>query len=430
MDFSEIFVHEILKIIAQKMEESKTSNGPIKFLKHYQVDISIYTCAKAVKKFSKMHTDFKRKNDLLTCLNEKKEEYFQYFKGSCDGATSVTIFANYLCNHLKSAIKQAMYSNVSLEIVDKMKSNYPAFNGSRANLEDHILKELAEKEKFDLYMEYLEHPKQHFEKFIRGRVEEYCKDPSLTSPLLSRNLKYLIEKTLTESSIVTSEFTEKGGTVSEWLHKFCDNLGGVLSISRESFKNIECEGTGNLPFLRDMVAKSLSNIKEEEIKTSIIDFDMFQIRPDDTLIEQLSGCWEQCPFCKAICTNTMPDHDTDHSVRFHRSGALRGWRHSYTSEFSVAFCTTSISSNLRFRWGGESIPFKMYRKAGPPFDKWSIKEDSSEKLYWKWFVCAFRNKLEEKLNCKFEGKGEIPNAWEGIKKSAVLKELDSELISM
>ncbi|XP_035280947.1 interferon-induced very large GTPase 1-like isoform X2 [Anguilla anguilla] len=429
VDFNEIFIHEILESISQTLETYEKRENHIELEPMYKVDISIYSCTKAVERFSEMHAYFKRRNDLLTCLGEKKEEYFQYFKDSCDGATSVTIFANFLCNYLKSAIEQQMYHKVSLQIVDQMKHNYPAFNGNRANLEDHILKELAKKEKFDPYVEYLERPKEHFEKFIRGRVEEYCRDhQSLTSHLLNRNLKMLVEKTLTESSIVTSELKEKEGTIAMWLEKFCSKLGSFISISRANFKNIECEGTGNLSFLQDMMAKSLSDMQEQteqEIKASSLDFKMFQNRPDDILIDQLSGCWEQCPFCKAICTNTMAGHDTDHSVKFHRPKTLGGWRYRGTQEFSVDFCTTAVSGNSHFyNREGKLTPFKEYRKAGPPFDKWSIKPDSSEKLYWKWFVCVFRNKLQEKFGYKFEGRGEIPRDWEKISKPAVLKELD------
>ncbi|KAJ8380679.1 hypothetical protein SKAU_G00014570 [Synaphobranchus kaupii] len=428
VDFNEIFMHEILRSISQALDTFEKRENHIKLLKEYKVDISIFICTKAVEMFKQMHTDFQGRNDLLTCLNEKKDEYFQYFKDSCDGATSVTIFANFLCNSLKSAIKQEVYKKVSLQIVDEMKSNYPAFSGSRANLEDHILKELAEKENFDMYVEYIDHPKEHFEKFIRGRVVEYCKGHNLISDLLNKKLKMLVEKTLTKSFSVTSELMEKEGTISGWLDKFCSTLGSDISFSRKEFNNIECDGTGNLQFLQDMIAKSLSDMQEnaKEEMNSSLDMNMFQDRrPDDILIEELSGCWEQCPFCKAICTCTIAGHDTDHSVKFHRPSTLGGWRHFLSNEFSIDFCTTSISSDLSFinrEWTW--TPFKQYRKAGPPFDKWSIKEDSCEKVYWKWFVCVFRNKLQEKFVCTFEGKGEIPGDWEKIGKPAVLKELD------
>ncbi|KAI4895140.1 hypothetical protein NFI96_003212 [Prochilodus magdalenae] len=93
-----------------------------------------------------------------------------------------------------------------------------------------------------------------------------------------------------------------------------------------------------------------------------IRMDMFRQGPEDILIEQLCGCWVQCPFCAAICTNTMEGHDGDHSVPFHRPGGVNG---------------------------------KKYREAGPEYACWSITPDSSEQAYWKWFVCRFQNKLEK-----------------------------------
>ncbi|KAG9333342.1 hypothetical protein JZ751_012809 [Albula glossodonta] len=63
------------------------------------------------------------------------------------------------------------------------------------------------------------------------------------------------------------------------------------------------------------------------------------------------GCWAQCPFCKAICTNTIPNHDGDHSVKFHRCEALAGWHYHNTDNFSVDFCTTSFSGKQEQRNG-------------------------------------------------------------------------------
>ncbi|KAG9329901.1 hypothetical protein JZ751_028637, partial [Albula glossodonta] len=91
---------------------------------------------------------------------------------------------------------------------------------------------------------------------------------------------------------------------------------------------------------------------------------------------QLQGCWAQCPFCKAICTNTIPNHDGDHSVKFHRCEALAGWHYHNTDNFSVDFCTTK----------GEWFPYKTYKDAGDPYDKWSITPDGSVQRYWKWFI--------------------------------------------
>ncbi|ELW66428.1 Interferon-induced very large GTPase 1 [Tupaia chinensis] len=142
------------------------------------------------------------------------------------------------------------------------------------------------------------------------------------------------------------------------------------------------------------------------------------------LSEQLCGCWKQCPFCGAICTNTIPTHDGDHSVPFHRSKAVYGWKWYKTDKFSVDFCTSSVASDNYFRLSDDRrIPYKTYRQAGGDYATWSITPDSSLQPYWKWFVCHFRSKLEEKYEKKFTGLGKIPDSWTKITKEDVLNDL-------
>ena len=142
------------------------------------------------------------------------------------------------------------------------------------------------------------------------------------------------------------------------------------------------------------------------------------------LSEHLCGCWKQCPFCKAICTNTIPTHEGDHSVPFHRPQALGGWRWYQTDHFFTHYCTSLVASDLNFYLhDGRRIPYKTYRQAGGEYATWSITPDTSTQPYWKWFVCHFRSKLEEKYHLKFMKQGEIPDAWKKITKQNVLDDL-------
>ena len=142
------------------------------------------------------------------------------------------------------------------------------------------------------------------------------------------------------------------------------------------------------------------------------------------LSEHLCGCWKQCPFCKAICTNTIPTHEGDHSVPFHRPKALSGISWYQTDHFTIDFCTNSVASDCAFIFeDGRIIPYKTYRQAGGEYATWSITPDTSTQRYWKWFVCHFRSKLEEKHHKRFINKGEIPDAWNKITKQEVLDDL-------
>ncbi|TWW69493.1 Interferon-induced very large GTPase 1 [Takifugu flavidus] len=58
------------------------------------------------------------------------------------------------------------------------------------------------------------------------------------------------------------------------------------------------------------------------------DIKKYRLQPDQILIDQLCNCcWVTCPFCSAVCTNTVKDHSPDkHSAPFHRPNGVNGRR--------------------------------------------------------------------------------------------------------
>ncbi|MBN3312464.1 GVIN1 GTPase, partial [Atractosteus spatula] len=431
VDFNDNFIHEILGLIKTNITDYEKSTEQNILTKEYKFELSVYLCTTAVPRFEKIHTAFRRANDPLTYLESKRDQYLNCFKSFCKGASSVTFFVDFLCRCLKPAIQQGVCDKTCIQITDEMKSNYPAFSGNRSNLENHILRHLAEQEDFASYMEYINYPKDYFERFIRESVETYCRDNrDQLRRMFKTNLSDLVQQVLTVKTTVTAAVRERHGGATLWLDEFCAALSDHMVLPRQDFRNIDKEDITDLQFLRETMARSLDellkSLQNESSSKPDLDLKMFRRRPDEILCEALSGCWEQCPFCKAICTNTIPGHETDHSVQFHRPSALAGWHFRGTDIFYVDICTTSVSSDKSFypTWKStETVPYKTYRAAGEPYSRWSITPDNSEQSYWKWFICAFRSQLEEKFKRKFEGHGEIPNEWKTIEKSSALNEL-------
>ena len=77
---------------------------------------------------------------------------------------------------------------------------------------------------------------------------------------------------------------------------------------------------------------------------------------------------------------------------------------------------------------GRRIPYKTYQQAGGEYATWSTTPDTSTQPYWKWFVCHFRSKLEEKYHKRLINEGKIPDAWNKITKQEVLDDLKKKLI--
>lgn len=422
-DFSDSFIHEILSIISDEIKKSSDSKQ-IKFTKEYESGLSIHLCVKAVEPFQRMHSSFVKTMDPLTYLDTKREQYLQMFMNYCKGANSVTIFADFLCKQLKPAIKQQGKKKTIISVSHSLKSNHQILNGNRSNLDNHILKHLAQKKNFEDYVEYIDQPKTYFERFIREQVKTYC-DNQTFSRMLNESLESLINLVLIANTNVTTEVVEQHGNASVWLDKFCDELGNHMEIKREDLVSIEKEKISGLAELKEIVGKSLdemaTELKEENLKS------VFDLTLTDQVTEHLfassQGCWAQCPFCNVTCTNTIPGHESDHSVAFHRPEALIGRHWKDTDQFSIDFCTTSVCSDDSFHCGSDYMPYKTYKLAGNPYNEWSITADNSTQRYWKWFIVQFESQWEKKYRLKFAGKGAIPCDWKTITLKSALEEI-------
>ncbi|XP_035280252.1 interferon-induced very large GTPase 1-like [Anguilla anguilla] len=421
-DFDLSFIHEILKKIDTIIAEFESSTGKLKFTNEFKADISINLCLKYVSRFKWMQETFNTSNHPLTYLESQRDNYLQAFRNYCKGTNSVTIFVDFLCKHIKPEFLTAVNEKTSQHIADELKSNNPAFNSNRSNLESHILKQLATVEDFSSFAEYIDFPKRYFERFIQEKINNFCSNTRKLHEMHEKNLETLKNLILSASTGATREVEDKKGNASMWLDCFCDTLGEHMVIKRNELRTIENEDIEEWQFFKDVMAKSLIEILKDE---KAIDMATLRKKPTEYLFDQLQGCWAKCPFCKAVCTNTIPNHDGDHCVQFHRSKAISGRRWVDTDQFSLDFCTTAVSSDTLFRpkENGQWIPYKTYRNAGDPYNKWNITPDGSVQRYWKWFICKFQIPWEKKYKRRFIGKGEIPAEWKKITKESALEEL-------
>ncbi|NXG95488.1 GVIN1 GTPase, partial [Loxia leucoptera] len=248
---------------------------------------------------------------------------------------------------------------------------------------------------------------------------------------LDSSLNLLYQNILSAVSLSTrivKDRKDREDKVSLWLDEFCRQLTEVINLPRSDLKGIEHQEVTDIEFLSSSsaIGEALAALKDR-LMEELVDADLssFPRQPQTILAEHFSGCWAQCPFCGAVCTNTMWNHDGDHQVVFHRPRALTGRKWHGTDHLAIDICSSAVASDVSFGVGdGEWIPYKRYRNAGPPYSNWNILPDSSMQAYWKWFVSHFRTQLEALYNGKFQGKGEIPEAWQRITKQEALSELD------
>ncbi|XP_026780250.3 interferon-induced very large GTPase 1 [Pangasianodon hypophthalmus] len=431
LGYKDTYIQEITDHIRKKVEQHHSENKRIKIKKEFTLDLCLHVCELASHSFTECHKQFRDANDPRVYLSKQKPQYYNVFKNYCRGATATKVFGELICSNLRESILQAVYNKTAIDLAAQIRSGMPEFNGNRTNLEKHILKYLAEEENFEKYKEYIHNPKKHFKHFITEKVNKYITENNTTVlKLFKQNLKEKMQRVRNAVHIATEKVKNRRGDADMWLRSFTSSLNDELNLKEITFT--DHKEITDFDFLQQLVSEGLTEMMSELDKSfkSVKDIKMekFRKKPDKILIEHLCRCcWVQCPFCKSICTNTMEDHDGDHSVPFHRVDGINGWYYRGTTNLCSDFCTTAVQSNKSFHPShdtDEFVPYKSYRRAGGVYATWSITPDNSQLAYWKWFVCRFQKDLERHYENTFQGYGEIPREWRDFNKKQAIKSLD------
>ncbi|CAK6984031.1 interferon-induced very large GTPase 1-like [Scomber scombrus] len=426
--YSPTYLQEVAKNVTEKVTEFE-SKRKYALKKEFTVDLLLYVFDKTGSWISESHKKFRKSNDALTYLESKKMQYYNIFKSFCKGNSSAVVLGELICEKLKVSTVEAVCNKTAIDLAGEMRCSFPAFNGNRLNLEKHVLKSLAEKEDFDGFINYIRHPRDQVESFIKEEVEKYIftDNKDKAQKILKKNVED-INKLVSQALFdATEKVKTQRGNTDMWLKEFSSLIKDVLTfdtISSENFSDIN-----KFDFLKEEIEKGLTSIIKELNSLSLDKMKEFRQKPDQILIDQLCDCcWVKCPFCAAVCTNTIKDHSPDdHSVPFHRPYGIKGWHFRNTDEMCINFCTTNVASDGSFyphHDSDKSIPFKLYQTGGPEYENWRITPDESKLPYWKWFVCRFQKQLEDHYKLKFQGRGEIPVGWKTYSKEEAIKSLD------
>ncbi|XP_070837792.1 interferon-induced very large GTPase 1-like [Chaetodon trifascialis] len=422
------YLQEVANNVKEKVSEFE-SKRKYTLKKTFLVDLLLYIFDRAGGWLSESHKKFQMNNDSRSYIESKKIQHYDIFKSFCKGSSSAVVLGKLICEKLKSSAVEVVCNKTAIDLAGKMRCSFPTFNGNRLDLEKNVLKSLAEKEDFDGFITYIRHPRRQVETFIKETAQNYIfkenKDEALS--ILQKNIDH-IKKLVSQALLAATEKTKtKCGGIDMWMEEFSSLLKDELTfaVCCQNFSDIN-----NFDFLKEEMEKGLASITEEMSRISLDKMKEFRMKPDEILIEQLCKCcWVTCPFCAAVCTNTMDNHSPDdHSVPFHQPAAVNGVHVINSVELCIDFCTTSVASDRSFypdsKHPEKLIRYKQYRTAGPRYANWRITHDESKLKYWIWFVCRFQKQLEDHYNLRFQGRGEIPTQWKTVSKDDAIKSLD------
>ncbi|XP_021330489.1 interferon-induced very large GTPase 1-like [Danio rerio] len=433
MGYNNSYIQQLTSDIKTRVTKYQEGAVKYKFKNEFFIDLVYSMCKRANNKITEQHRLFREANDPVIYIEKKKEEYYSIFQKYCHSATSAVIFGEIICQKLKEPIEESVYKKTARDLADEIKTDCASLNGNRSNLEKHILKTLAEEEDFKKCINYIHYPRGHFKSFIRDEVSRYISDKFSSSvlPKMEENIKLLQQKIMNAAHQSTEHVQVNSGDVGLWLKSFTQQLSDQLIFSEKDLSGVKHDDVDDFTLLEDVIRQELPAVMSDissrfNTDTFPVKLD-YKFRPDELLIDHFCQCcWVQCPFCKAICTNTMEDHEGDHSVPFHRVIGINGWSYEGTSNLCTDICTSAVASDNYFypKHSDDAYPCREYRTAGGVYEKWSITPDLSELPYWKWFVCRFQKDLEKHYSNTFEGKGMIPDEWRKYSKQDATESLD------
>ncbi|XP_048063442.1 intracellular protein transport protein USO1-like [Megalobrama amblycephala] len=446
MGYDISYIQQLIYYIKTRVTDYEEEPVKYVFKNEFFMDLVLSICKRSNKMITDQHRLLREANDPVIHVEKKREEYYRIFQKYCHGATSAAVFGAIICQKLKEPIEQSVYKKTARDLTDEMRSNCESLNGNRSNLEKHILKTLAEEEDFDKYMDYIRNPRDHFKSFIRDEVRRYISDKFSVSvlPKMKENIELLQQKIMKAAHESTQHVQENRGDVGLWLKSFTQQISDELIFSEKDLSGVKHDDV-DVKLLEDVMKQELPAIMSDissrlNRKTFPSKLDC-KFRPDELLIDLFCQCcWVQCPFCGATCTNTIENHDGDHSVAFHRLWGINGQFFKGTTNLQISICTSAVASGRYFyptdtvdavsdqpfypEGSSDKVLWRDYRRAGGVYADWSITPDLSELPYWKWFVCRFQKDLEKYYSKTFLGYGEIPDEWRKYSKYEAIESLE------
>ncbi|KAL0165518.1 hypothetical protein M9458_037362 [Cirrhinus mrigala] len=311
MGFSVSCIQQLVDYIKTRVGQHQEESVKYVFKNEFFMDLVYSIFRRANKTFTQQHRLFREANDPVLYLEKKKEEYYSIFQKHLQGAASSVIFGEILCQKLKDRIEQSVYRNSARDLIDEIRRKCRSLNGSKINLEKHILKFLAEKENFSAYLDYIHYPREHFENFIRDEVSQYMTHNVSDRVLIKikENIELLQKKIMEAAHESTEHVQANSGDVDLWLKTFTHQLSDVLIFSEKDLSGVRHDDVDDFNLLKEVITTKIPAIKPDTSKEFNTDTFYGKLdlrdRPDEILIDHVRSVKPLVPKQKTMMEITV-----------------------------------------------------------------------------------------------------------------------------
>ncbi|XP_070710856.1 up-regulator of cell proliferation-like [Pempheris klunzingeri] len=409
-DYHDTYIQEILHMIDKRLQ----NNNDVKIDIVFEVSLKQHICGAAAKQFQKMHEDFIHVNDPYRCLIQNKEKFRVDFKDVFNERDQCQKKAEEFTNCcLMPAVEDFANRTLGPDIIGEMLTSQQFSN--RMECQYSILLDLLSKDDFKNYHSYIWSYEVYVKKWILDQIVKHFSSGSATFELEDQCLLSSISSI---NNAINKAKKQNSGDFQTFVEVVCRELGDKLVISQDALGAFMTLNNANQEqfahWLTECVKDMPQALRVKFKKTHIeMKLENLHVKPQNELFTQLIGCGKQCPFCKAPCEAGGKEH-TQHFTSLHRPKGLGEFRWDGTEKLVTDICSSSVTSDTRFRCNatkGEWHPYKRYREI---FPDWDITPDASLQAsdYWKYVLAKFNDKFAKAYNAK---PAEIPATWKALK---------------
>ena len=431
-NFNPQFTTKLLHILKKREE----GNNKVAFTNEYHIDIALTVCGHAIPVFKKIAKAFWKKYDPFEYIErEIKPHLEEVFESKYKEVANEKVAPGRLCVQLKKPLQKCVFGCLMSRIGDEMRKTYSWMETKRA-LTGRILLEIGQlleqdsEKGFDYCIEFLTNAEESLQFWVKYFTETHCESASclanMTEEELSKNTEFLVEK----AKIVTSKMYQTF-SFSTWMKEFHEAVGEIIQPPSESSLCLleDQQEINNAAVFMEEFEKGLRTICGELkiSKYSEIEHAQHEKPMHVILYEEISGCTDQCPFCKAQCEYANKEHlpDIKHYTA-HRPQCFGNFRWAEDSTMMLLACPHLVVGHLvHFRNEKTDQEWIQYRDYKEYYPDWNIPEVLKFKvsIYWKWFIAKYHDRLMKRFKFK---ETKIPQEWKTITWTEVEKWLKIE----
>ena len=433
-NFDPLLAAELLHLFEGFPKCIEYNNVHIFFKDGFYIDLVCSICSHAVEAFEEMARTFRKVYDPIEYIeNDMKAYYEKVFIDQYKNVRCEITAAETLCEQLDKPIKEHIIRTVSSCVVDGMRSTFPWIKTKSALLAQILLK-LGEElvgesdDAMKHLKQYLTDANGSLQYWIYHFTEDYCNygKPSHISVIIKDKVRNIILWLKGEAEAVTSisSLQKETFALQDWLKVFHSKVD-ILNLPLQTLlligKSAEGSEFSDVHFFLSEFTSKLEALGKQLVDSIPTLYEKSTLSSHKILFDQVSGCTEQCPFCKAQCNldenHLMAEGDECHKVKhqtLHRPQCLGKFRWATDDTMMLEVCSSLVASMVTFRSNKTNGEFKPYKNFSDYYPDWSIIADKSleASLYWKWLLGHYSREIEKLFGYE---ETKIPKEWTMLK---------------